>query len=82
MQTKLIRLRKYFGYTQKQMAEYLNVDERTYINKEHGNTQFKLNEMFLIARKFNMDVGEIFLPTNFVNHEVYDSVLNRSNLVK
>lgn len=74
MQTELIRLRKYLGYTQKQMAIHLKLDERTYINKEHGASQFKLNEMFIIAKKFNMPVGDIFLPPNFENHEVSDEL--------
>lgn len=70
MQTKLIALRRYKGLTQKDMAKLLGVDVRTYINKEQGITQFKANEMFLIARFFQMEIDKIFLPTNFMNHEV------------
>lgn len=70
MQTKLIALRKYKGYTQKEVADMLGIDLRTYVNKEHGDSQFKINEMFFIAKKFGMEIGDIFLPTNFMNHEV------------
>ncbi|MEV2286400.1 helix-turn-helix transcriptional regulator [Paenibacillus larvae] len=70
MQVKLIALRKYFGITQKEMAKLLGIDVRTYINKERGVTQFKANEMFFIARKLNKNIGEIFLPTDFIKHEV------------
>ncbi|EEL04205.1 Cro-like repressor [Bacillus cereus BDRD-ST196] len=56
--------------TQKDMAELLGVDKRTYVNKEHGVTQFKANEMFLVAQYFGAEIGEIFLPTNFIKREV------------
>lgn len=69
-QTKLIALRKYKGFTQKEMAEHLQVDVRTYINKENGSSQFKANEMFYIAQLFEMNISEIFLPPNFMKHEV------------
>lgn len=70
MQTKLAALRRYHNYSQKDMADLIGVDLRTYINKENGHSQFKANEMFTIARKFQKPIDEIFLPTNFMNHEV------------
>lgn len=63
MQEKLIAWRKFKGLTQKQMADHIDVDVRTYINKEQGVTQFKANEMFLIAKILQKDISEIFLPT-------------------
>lgn len=64
--------------TQKDMADLIGVDTRTYVNKEHGITQFKANEMFLIAQKFGKSIEEIFLPTNFTFHEVVrgESLIN------
>ena len=53
MQDKLIRLRKGNLITQNSMAKLINVDLRTYQNKERGDTQFKQNEMFAIAKFFN-----------------------------
>ena len=74
LQNKLISLRMSKQITQQEMAKMLNVDVRTYINKEHGITQFKANEMFAISREFNQPIEEIFLPTNFMNHENLKSV--------
>ncbi|AIW83098.1 helix-turn-helix transcriptional regulator [Bacillus mycoides] len=70
MQDKLISFRMSKRVTQKDMAELLGVDKRTYVNKEHGVTQFKANEMFLVAQYFGAEIGEIFLPTNFIKREV------------
>lgn len=70
MQEKLAALRRYHNLTQKDMADLIGVDVRTYINKETGVTQFKANEMFIIAKKFQKPIDEIFLPTNFIKHEV------------
>ncbi|QQE75183.1 helix-turn-helix transcriptional regulator [Brevibacillus composti] len=70
MQEKLAALRRYHNISQKEMADLIRVDLRTYINKENGQSQFKANEMFAIARKFQMPIDEIFLPTNFEKHEV------------
>ena len=69
MQKKLIAWRRYHNSTQQHMADHLKIDIRTYINKEQGVSQFKANEMFLIANILNKDISEIFLPTNFVGHE-------------
>lgn len=67
---ELRRLRKYNELTYKDMAKLLNVDERTYYNKEKGLSQFKLNEMFIISREFSKSMDEIFLPSDFMIHEV------------
>ena len=71
MQDKLIRLRKGNLVTQSSMAKLINVDLRTYQNKERGDTQFKQNEMFTIAKFFDKKIDEIFLPTDFMEREVY-----------
>lgn len=70
VQENLIKWRRYHGYSQKQMAEILGIDVRTYFNKEQGITQFKANEMFKIARALRKDISELFMPTNFMDHEV------------
>ncbi|UYB50136.1 helix-turn-helix domain-containing protein (plasmid) [Lysinibacillus capsici] len=71
MQTNLIQLRTSSNVTQKQLADLIEVDVRTYINKEQGISQFKCNEMFAISDYFKKDVESIFLPSNFMNREVY-----------
>lgn len=70
MQKKLAALRRYHNIPNRGMAELLGITERSYINKEKGVTQFKANEMFRIARMFEKDISEIFLPTDFTDHEV------------
>ena len=59
-QEKLIAWRKFHSYTFKDMAELLEVDARTYYNKEQGITQFKANEMYKISDLFDMSIEEIF----------------------
>lgn len=70
LQKNLVSWRRYNGYSQQYMADLIGVDKRTYINKETGVTQFKANEMFAIAQKLKKSIEELFLPTNFMNHEV------------
>lgn len=71
MQYLLDSIRRSKKITQEDMAKLLNIDVRTYQNKEKGVTQFKQNEMFIIAKFFNKKIDEILLPTNFENHEVW-----------
>lgn len=71
MQEKLLRIRKAHLESQSVLAKLIGVDLRTYQNKEAGITQFKSNEMFAIASHYGMKIDDIFMPTNFMNHEVY-----------
>lgn len=73
---ELRKLRKYHELTCKDMAKLIGVDTRTYINKETGISQFKANEMYIIARRFNRSMDEIFLPNNFMIHEVKGGEVN------
>ena len=61
-QDKLIAWRKYNGLTQKDMADKLGITWRTYSNKERGITQFKLEEMFAIAKILDKPLDELFSP--------------------
>ncbi|MDR4441792.1 helix-turn-helix transcriptional regulator [Bacillus cereus] len=83
MQEKLVSLRMYNRLTQQNMADLIGVDKRTYVNKEYGVTQFKANEMFLIAQRLGKGIEEIFLPTNFMKHEVYgvDGEIDGTNYI-
>lgn len=83
LQEKLVSLRMYNRLTQQDMADLIGTDKRTYVNKEHGITQFKANEMFLIAQKLGKGIEEIFLPTNFMKHEVseMDGAFNGTNCI-
>lgn len=70
MQEKLIRLRRGNLESQSELAKLIGVDLRTYQNKECGKSQFKANEMFIIAQHFKKPIDAIFSPTNFMKHEV------------
>ena len=82
LQEKLVSLRMYNRLTQQDMADLIGTDKRTYVNKEHGVTQFKANEMFLIAQNLEK-VLKKFLPTNFMKHEVLemDGAVNGTNCI-
>lgn len=61
MQWNLLKLRKEFGYSQKDVAKILNISIEAYRNKELGKSQFKMNEMFLLSDLFGEDISDIFL---------------------
>lgn len=62
-------VRRAHGDTQEFVAKLIKCDVRTYQNKEKGISQFKANEMFLLASHYETTVDALFLPTNFVKHE-------------
>ncbi|MDJ8840286.1 helix-turn-helix transcriptional regulator [Streptococcus koreensis] len=62
MQILLYKLRKEKGLSQKEMAKLINKSETSYRNKELGKTDFTQSEMFIIARHFNRELGDIFTP--------------------
>ncbi|GAA0434665.1 hypothetical protein GCM10008934_25160 [Virgibacillus salarius] len=61
---ELVKLRKSKKISQEDMAKLLGVNARTYALKERGETDFKLEEIFIIAKYFNKRIEEIFLPRN------------------
>jgi len=70
IQTELASLRRYHGISQEKMANLLNIDVRTYVFKEKGTHQFKLNEMFIISKTLSKPLEEIFLADNFMPREM------------
>lgn len=62
MQILLYKLRKEHGLSQREMAKLINKSEASYRNKELGKTDFTQSEMFVIARHFNKELGDIFTP--------------------
>ena len=69
-QKTLASIRRSENISQREVAELIGVATETYNNKELGKTQFKASEMFIIAAYFGKTIEEIFLPPNFMNHEV------------
>ncbi|MEB7428338.1 helix-turn-helix domain-containing protein [Enterococcus faecalis] len=65
MQLLLIELRKKAGESQKDIADLIGISEGSYRKREIGNLQFKMNEMFVIAKHYNKPIEDIFLPRKF-----------------
>lgn len=57
---KLRILRIELGLTQKEFAELINMPLSTYRKKERGETNFTLEEAYLIANAASKTVDEIF----------------------
>lgn len=64
---ELIKLRKINDVSQQELADLLNINVATYSAKENGKSDFKLEEIFMIAKYFNKRIEEIFLPSNIRN---------------
>ncbi len=69
-QAKLEILRKQKGLKQKDLADVLGFTRRTYINKVKGTTEFTADEMFKLAKYFNMSIEDIFSPSTHQNGEL------------
>ena len=67
MQEKLILIRKKTGTSQEKLAKLLGINPKTYSCKELGKNEFSMNEMFEIAKYFNMHIEDIFLPSLLQN---------------
>ena len=48
------------GYTQKDMAKFLGIDQSTYANKENGRRKFEVEEACVLENIFNVPVIELF----------------------
>lgn len=63
MHWELIKLRKENGVSKTEIARLLDIKSiETYTKKEDGDVDFKLSEMFTIAKFFGRGIEEIFLP--------------------
>lgn len=51
--------------TQAEIADYLGISTKTYRSKELGNSEFTMDEMFKIAKLFNMRIDDIFSPREY-----------------
>jgi transcriptional regulator with XRE-family HTH domain len=59
MEIKLRQTRESKGYSQEQMAEYLNISQPQYYRKERGTSQIKEAEWDIIARVLDIDKDEL-----------------------
>lgn len=70
IQEKLASIRRGKNIPQRELGELIGVETNTYNQKELGKTQFKASEMFIIADFFDKKIDDVFLPPNFMIHEV------------
>ena len=49
------------------MANILGISSTQYSRKENGYSQFKMEEMFAIAKEFDMKIDELFTPRCYQN---------------
>lgn len=57
---KAIMLKNGYKGTIKELAEILNISEPSVVNKLGGKETFKLKEIRLFAKKFNLSAKEIY----------------------
>ena len=67
MQEKLIILKETHNLNNRDMGKVIGVTPVQYRRKEKGTAQFKLNEMYAIAKYFNKNLDDIFLPSKHQN---------------
>ena len=68
MQKELYAIRKdERRMTQQEVADYLGITVQSYRRKEKGYTTFTSDEMFAIAKLFQKNLDEIFLPRKHRN---------------
>lgn len=70
MQWNLIMIRKGNNETQLELANLLNLSTTAYREKELGKTQFKGDEMFIIANHYGKKIEVIFLPSKYMKREL------------
>ncbi|MDR3287664.1 MAG: helix-turn-helix transcriptional regulator [Prevotellaceae bacterium] len=67
---KLLELRRRSNYSQKQVAELLEVSQSTYCDWESNTSKPKINNIVKIAQLYNLDINELIdsnLNVNIVN---------------
>ena len=79
MQSKLIKLRKVYNFSQSDLANLLNINLRTYQNKELSKSRFTADEMFILRKIFKKPMEDIFLPTKKIEAPVYQTKEQKSN---
>ncbi len=57
MDTKRMRmLRRYYDYTQKQIAELLHVAQSTYSDYEHGRANIPIDSLVVLAKLYGVSL--------------------------
>ncbi len=95
---KLKKIREQNRYSQKEIADILNISQKTYSNIESGKSQINLETLAILSKLFDFDAiklleeNEIFLNYKTFNHNkkekynyrlIYNSLLKRNeNLIE
>ena len=62
---RIRELREDNDYTQRQIAEILNVGQRTYADYEYGKTRIPLESMIKLAKFYDVDMNYICGISNY-----------------
>ena len=56
---RIREIREEFSYTQQQIANLLNVGQRTYCDYESGKTRIPVDSIIILARHYNVSMDYI-----------------------
>lgn len=71
------KIRRYRGYTQSDMASFLNISLQSYYRKEHGKTPFNDKEKVIIKNLFSEDFPNLTIDNIFFD-EKYQKLKNNN----
>jgi len=58
--TKLKKMRLFKGFTQEQIAEYLNMDDSNYSRRENGEVNLNMKQWEILAKVLDVPLSEIY----------------------
>lgn len=58
---KIRSIRREKGISREEMAEFLGLNTLSYKNKEYGQRQFNIGELFRVAQKFDMTMEDLLI---------------------
>ena len=62
MQIKLYEARKRAKLSQQEVADTLGISRNSYGQKERGDVNFQLEEMFALSELLNRNLDDLFIP--------------------
>lgn len=75
MEIKLRQIRESKGFSQEQMAEYLNISQPQYYRKERGTSKIKESEWDILAKVLDMDKNELMDDNStFISHRPNEEI--------
>ncbi len=80
--TKIREFRKSKGYSQEQLADLLNIEQKTYSNWERGRTDMTIQNLQKIALALNIDVKELWDESKWISKPAikqYDPPVSSEN---